>query len=100
MSLLGKGCRAVEHVKAEAEKSMVLTLNADGHLVLPPPVRAQLGLVGGEPLVARVRDGQLVIETLAAAVKRAQDVLAPYIAGEPSVVDELIAERRAEAERE
>jgi bifunctional DNA-binding transcriptional regulator/antitoxin component of YhaV-PrlF toxin-antitoxin module len=92
----------MEHVKAEAEAeaSIVLTLNDDGHLVLPPPVRAQLGLVGGERLVARVRDGQLVIETLAAAVKRAQDVLAPFIAGGPSIVDELIAERHAEAERE
>ena len=90
----------MEHVKAEAEKSIVLTLDDEGHLLLPEPFRAKLGLVGGERLIARVKDGQLVIETLAAAVKRAQDLLAPYIAGEPSVVDELIAERRAEAERE
>jgi hypothetical protein len=51
-------------------------------------------------IFARVHDGQLIIETLAAAVKRAQQLLAPYIAAEPSVVDELIAERRIEAERE
>jgi AbrB family looped-hinge helix DNA binding protein len=90
----------MEHVEADAEKSIVLTLDDSGHLTLPAPVRAKLGLVGGERLVARVRDGQLVIETLAAAVKRAQDLLAPYIAAEPSIVDELIAERRVEAERE
>jgi AbrB family looped-hinge helix DNA binding protein len=90
----------MEHVKAEAENSIVLTLDENGHLTIPAHVRAQLGLVSGERLLARVRDGQLVIETLAAAVKRAQDLLAPYIAGEPSVVDELIADRRAEAERE
>lgn len=90
----------MQHVGSDVENPVVLMLDDEGHLTLPPPVRAQLGLVGGERLIARVRDGQLVIETLAAAVKRAQDLLAPYIAAEPSVVDELIAERRAEAERE
>jgi len=90
----------MEHVEADAEKSIVVTLDDDGHLTLPARVRAELGLVGGEPLVARVRNGQLVIETLAAAVRRAQDLLAPFISGEPSIVDELTAERRIEAGRE
>ena len=90
----------MEHIKPKPDNSIVLTMDAQGHLMLPAPVRAQLGLVGGESLVARVRDGQLVIETLLAAVKRAQDLLAPYIAGEPSIVDELIADRRADAARE
>jgi len=90
----------MEQVTADAENSIILTLEDDGHLTLPAPVRAQLGLYGGERLVARIRNGQLVIETLAAAIKRAQDLLAPYIANGPSLVDELISERRAEAERE
>jgi bifunctional DNA-binding transcriptional regulator/antitoxin component of YhaV-PrlF toxin-antitoxin module len=90
----------MQQVGAHVDTSVVLTLDDDGHLTLPLPVRAELGLVGGERLIARVHDGQLVIETLAAAVKRAQDVLAPFLAGGPSVVDELIAERRAEAERD
>jgi bifunctional DNA-binding transcriptional regulator/antitoxin component of YhaV-PrlF toxin-antitoxin module len=90
----------MEHVVTDAETSLVLELDEEGHLTLPPPVRAKLGLVGGERLVARVRDGQLIIETLASAVQRAQALLAPFIADEPSVVDELLAERRAEAARD
>ena len=39
-------------------------------------------------------------EERARAIKRAQEILAPYLRGKPSPVDELIAERRAEAARE
>lgn len=39
-------------------------------------------------------------EERAMAIKRAQKILAPYLRGKGSLVDELIAERRAEAARE
>lgn len=57
---------------------------------------------GGE-LICEVRDGELVLSTRA---KRLQDSLAlfretfPQLVNGPSLADELIAERRAEAARE
>ena len=39
-------------------------------------------------------------ETRAEAIRRAQEIVAKYLGGERSLVDELIAERRAEAASE
>jgi AbrB family looped-hinge helix DNA binding protein len=90
----------MEHTISNRETSAVVTIAANGRLVIPAPMRAELGLVGGERLIVRVVDGALVMETVDAAVKRAQAILAPYIDGAPSLSEELIAERHAEAERE
>ena len=79
---------------------MRVRLGASGRLVIPAEVRRRLGLEAGDELVMRVVDGELRVTTLTAAVDRAQRRLAPYLAGTPSLVDELIAERRRSAEQE
>lgn len=53
----------------------------------------------GEPLVARVDDGRLILERRADVLRRAQDRFAAVTPG-VSLVDELLAERRAEVARE
>jgi len=49
-----------------------------------------------------VEDGKLGLMTVRQGIKRTQDLVAKHIKIEPgrSIVDEFLAERRAEAERE
>lgn len=58
-----------------------------------------MGAGPDEPLVARVEDGRLILERRADAIHRLQDRFAGIGSG-VNLADELIAERRAEVERE
>ncbi|WP_284944187.1 AbrB/MazE/SpoVT family DNA-binding domain-containing protein [Acidisoma cladoniae] len=77
-----------------------LTLAPNGRVVIPANMRAELGLQGGGSLVARLVDGTVVLEPLDAAIRRAQAMVRRCIPDGAGVVDELIAERRAAADRE
>ena len=70
---------------------------AQGRLVVPLPLREALGFKPGDPLVVRVQDGRLLVESRESVVRRVQERF-----GTPgrSLVDELIAERRREAHQE
>ena len=77
-----------------------LTIAPNGRLVIPANMRAELGLQGGDRLVARVVDGAIVLEPLDAVIRRAQAAVARYVPQASGLVEELMAERRAEAERD
>jgi hypothetical protein len=51
-------------------------------------------------LVARLVNGALVLEPIDVAIRGAQAMVRAYIPDNAGVVDDLIAERRAAAERE
>ena len=68
-----------------------------GRLVIPAQHRRELGLEIGDEVIVRVEDGELRILTRGEAVKRAQEKVRRQIKGSRSLVDELSAERRAEA---
>jgi AbrB family looped-hinge helix DNA binding protein len=94
-----KYASAVTHSSSEAPSGEV-TVNEQGRVTIPAQVRRAAGIETGVPLVVYVEDGRIVIETreqLADRIRR--DVAAAWV-GEGSVVDELIADRRAEAARE
>ncbi len=81
--------------------SGISTKIADGgRLIIPAEHRRQLGLEIGDEVIVRVEGGELRILTRAEAVKRAQEKVRRHIKGSRSLVDELSAERRAEAGRE
>jgi len=73
-------------------------------VTIPAPLRSALGFEPGTTVVAYVEDGRLVLEGRAHVLARLQnDVLAAAAhSGEArgSVVDELLAERRAEVAAE
>ena len=71
-----------------------------GRLVIPAEFRRELGLEVGDEVIIRVEDGELRILTRGEAVKRAQKKVRQYVKQGRSLVDELGAERRAEAGRE
>ncbi len=77
-----------------------LTLGADGRMVVPANMRVALGLRSGGKLIARITDGALVLEPIDVAVRRAQEIVSRYVQPGSGLVDELIAERRAAAQRE
>lgn len=73
----------------------------NGRILLPLSVRRQLGLEAGGTLSLQINEDGLVLRTRRQMARRAQ-ALARELLGPPSgsMVDELIAERRAEAARD
>ncbi len=71
-----------------------------GRIVLPAPYRRALGLHVGDEVILRLEDGEVRLLTIERAVQSAQELIRRYVPRGRSLVDELIAERRAEAARE
>ena len=78
-----------------------LTVRADGSVVLPPAVRDAFEVDLPGVVMARLEGDEFRIISTATAWRRIDELMAPYKwKGGPMASDELIAERRAEAERE
>lgn len=75
-------------------------INENGRVVIPSAFREALGIKAGDEVILRVEDDELRIMTLKRRIERAQRRARQYVKPGVSLVDELIAERRAEAKRE
>lgn len=64
-----------------------------GRIVIPTEYRQALGLQIGDELILHLEDGEVRIFTPQQAIKRAQDLVSPYLQEGSSLADELIAER-------
>ncbi len=84
---------------ASTDSSNEVKVGAQGRLVIPVALRKALNLKPGDRLVARKVGDSLVLEPRDAIARRLQDRFR-HIPKEVSLVDELIAERRAEAAEE
>lgn len=81
------------------EHFVTFKTDAKGRTVIPATLREQAGIrEGGDTLVGYVEDGRLVIETRAAVRRRVRAQAAAT--GAKGVVDRLLADRRADRERE
>lgn len=78
-------------------KPVTVEVGDRGRLVIPASVRRELGLHRGSKLNIRIDQGALVLMTPEAAERELWDMFAHVPA---SLADELIVERRAEADRE
>jgi antitoxin PrlF len=92
VACLSKRC---QYVKVDA----ILTLGAQGRIVIPVNVRAALDLAPGDRLHLRVVGRGLVLERPQDAVDELRG-LASNVAETRSLVDELLAERRLAAATE
>lgn len=95
--------RAIAAEGAASDEVFRVSIEKDGAIRLPSVVMQALGVSDGGVLSARLEDGELRLAEPVAALRRVQAMLAPIrenLKSERSVVDELIAERRAEAQRE
>lgn len=81
--------------------SLTCKVDSQGRIMLPAHWRKLTGIgPGSELTVSLGRDGELRIETRKQRLHRAQTLVRKYIPANVSLVDELIRERREEAERE
>ena len=78
--------------------SVTLQVGPQGRIVIPASIRQEMGIQPGAVLVANVVDGKLVLETQAQLLAHFYTrFAAARMQVTDSVVDELIAERRAQA---
>jgi AbrB family looped-hinge helix DNA binding protein len=77
-----------------------LIVSENGRVLIPAEMRAALGLRAGGPVMARVEGDTLVLEPVAAAVRRVRESMRGYARPGECLVDELLADRRREAGRE
>lgn len=76
-------------------------LQPNGRVVIPAEIRQQLAIGSGQRLEVSIEDGRIVLTPQVSRLRQAQTLVAELTAGDDSRwSDELIAERRAEAERE
>ncbi|MEQ1606514.1 MAG: hypothetical protein ABL999_16765 [Pyrinomonadaceae bacterium] len=76
-------------------------IEADGRVKVPPQIMDLLELEAGNDLEFRVTDRTVrILPSAGERIRRAQERVRKYIRPGVSIVDELIADRRAEAEKE
>ena len=71
-----------------------------GRIVIPAEYRKILGLKVGDEVILVLEGEEVRLLTRRQAIKRAQEMVRRYVPEGRSLSEELIAERRAEVERE
>ena len=79
---------------------MSLKLDAGGRVLIPAAVREAMQIGEDDTVLAWLEDGGLHLVSPEVARRQAQALARKLLGGTGSLADELIAERRAEAERE
>ena len=79
---------------------IAMKMSEGGRVVIPAEIRQALGLKEGDTVLWELKDGEALLTTKIARIRRAQALVRKYIPEGVSLVDELIAERREEARRE
>lgn len=85
---------------AHEQHSASLRVGSRGRVVIPAEIRRQLEIVPGETLTAHIESNRLIIERGDQVLERLRGELREATPKNRSMVDELITERRVEAERE
>ena len=77
------------------------TVSSKGQLVIPAPIRDELGITAGTKVAISVEGTRLIVEpdTAAARIRRIEEMRG-CTAGYPSGTDLLLEDRRQERERE
>lgn len=75
-------------------------ISEGGRVVIPLEIRKALGLQEGDVVLWELAEGEARLTPRRERLRRAQDLVRKYVPEGVSLVDELIAERRAEAERD
>lgn len=91
--------RSSEMLSSEAAR-VSLEVKDGGRILLPADIRAALGVRAGDTLRGEVVDGQLRLMSRATAIRKAQEMVRRHLPEGTSLVDQLIADRRAEFRRE
>lgn len=84
-------------VHMEAQKVKIVD---GGKLVIPAAMRRELGISTGDTVLVDVEDGELRVRSISRAIERARAILRKHVTEGVELADELISDRRREAERE
>lgn len=71
-----------------------------GRVVIPAEIRNSMGLKEGDFVLWELRGGEAVLTTRLVQMREAQTMVRQYVPAGVSLVDELIADRRAENTRD
>lgn len=71
-----------------------------GRITIPAEFREELAIQVGDYLTLIMDDGEIRLVTVQRAVRRAQEIVRRYVPEGVSLSDELIVERRREADRD
>ena len=71
-----------------------------GRILVPAAIRRAMKLEKGDTVLLELHGDELRVRSAAAAMRRLQEALREKVPAGLSLVEELIAERRAEAARE
>ncbi|MEO6866987.1 MAG: AbrB/MazE/SpoVT family DNA-binding domain-containing protein [Gaiellales bacterium] len=83
-----------------AHDSSEIRMGRQGRIVIPAGLRSSLGLEEGTRLLVRVERDELRITTIAQSVAHARAQVTALVPQDVNLIDELIAERRADAASE
>jgi AbrB family looped-hinge helix DNA binding protein len=89
--------RSEPEVRSGSEK---VRIGPNGQIEIPARFREALGLKDRDVLFARLEDGEIKLLTPLAAMRRAQAMVRKFVPEGVSLVDEFLADRRQEVERE
>ncbi len=79
----------------------ITILQPNGRIVIPAPIRQRLNLGSGQRLEVTIEKGRIVLTPPVDRLRQAQALLSQHVADDKDCwSQELIAERRAEAEGE
>ena len=73
-----------------------MKMSDGGRVVIPSEIRQSMGLKEGDTVLWELRGGEAVLTTRLAQMREAQAMVRQYLPAGVSLVDELIADRRAE----
>lgn len=71
-----------------------------GKLIIPAAFRRKLGIDTGDTVVIELGEDGLHVRSLSSAVRRAQEIVREFLPEGTDLADELIADRKVEAEHE
>ena len=87
-------------IETEPDVLLQATVGPQGRIVVPAPIRKELGWKEGTVVTFTVQDGQIVLSDQRAALKRLQEYAQSLIPEGTDVLQDFLSERRREAERE
>lgn len=99
---LGKPRHNPAHGSPPAKRSFSQRVRIDqaGRVVVPAPIRKALGISDGQVLHISLDDGFIRLQTVEAGLERIRAIARRRGRSSERVVDEFIAERRAESAKE
>lgn len=77
-----------------------IRVDSSGRIRLPVELKEKLGVTNGDCIVVVEHEDEIRLETAAQALIRAQEYFSSFVPQGVSLVDELLEERRAEAQGE